>query len=67
MEHFKYSFLFELLLIAQAIENLRQSPSSILLIKRDPNISLVEISNLAQLMAINNTFAFNTCATFCAN
>ena len=48
-EHFKYSILFELLLIAQTgNRKLRQSLSSILLIKRDPNISLVEISNLAQ-------------------
>ena len=44
-EHFKYSILFELLLIAQKTID-RVGP--ILLIKRDPNISLVEISNLAQ-------------------
>ena len=48
-EHFKYSILFELLLIAQAAETMRRSRvGPILLIKRDPNISLVEISNLAQ-------------------
>ena len=44
-EHFKYSSLFELLLIAQ---NTIDRVGPILLIKRDPNISLVEISNLAQ-------------------
>ena len=46
-EHFKYSILFELLLIAQQ-KTILDRVGSILLIKRDPNISLVEISNLAQ-------------------